>query len=246
METTQAPLYYTALTLNSSNKKTGSIAVSTTSRHTCPDCCLLKGDGGCYADAGYHTRLHWDAVTAGKKGLPPEQFIQQIYNLPGNEMFRHNIAGDLWPLSSNSNLIDAELLLKLARASSHLYAAWTYTHHDINLDQPGSEFNRAAINSALENHGFVVNISTESLDVAARRAKDGFMVTVVQPEGGPTAFKHEGVRFVQCPATLPGSTITCRTCGGRRNKPLCATVRDVVVVFPVHGGRKTKAASRCS
>lgn len=246
MENTQASLFYSALTLSSSNKKTGSIAVSTTSRNSCPDSCSLQGDQGCYADAGYHTRLHWDAVTEGKKGLPPEQFIRQVYNLPGNEMFRHNIAGDLWHNPVATRIIDVDLLLKLAKASSHLYAAWTYTHHTIDLDTPGGEINRAAIDAVLQKYNFVVNISTESLDVAAKHAKDGFMVTVVQPEGGPTAFKHNDISFVQCPATLPDSKVTCRTCGGRWNKPLCATLRDVVVVFPAHGSRKVKAAAHCT
>jgi hypothetical protein len=246
MENTQAPLFYSALTLNSSNKKTGSITVSTTSRNSCAPGCPLQGDEGCYAEAGYHTRLHWDHISAGKKGLPPLDFIKLVYNLPGNEMFRHNIAGDLWHSLLNKRLIDQELLTKLARSSSHLYAAWTYTHHDVNLDNPGAEFNRMIIKQVLKEYGFVVNISTESLDVAASYQKEGLMVTVVQPEGGPTAFKHRGVSFVQCPATLPGSTVTCRTCGGRRNKPLCATERNVVVVFPAHGGKKNAAASHCS
>jgi hypothetical protein len=166
--------------------------------------------------------------------------------MPGNEMFRHNIAGDLWFNPEYPRLIDSSLLHKLARSASHLYAAWTYTHHIIDHKIPGSEFNRAAIKSVQEKYNFIVNISTESLDVAAGLQKEGFMVTVVQPEGKPTAFKHDGVSFIQCPATLPGSTVTCRTCGGRRNKPLCATVRDVVVVFPTHGGRKEKAASHCN
>ena len=51
---------FAALTIASSNKKTGAIAVSTTSRDNCADDCPLKGDDGCYAESGYYTRLHWD------------------------------------------------------------------------------------------------------------------------------------------------------------------------------------------
>ena len=86
-----------ALTVPSSNKKTGPIAVSTTSRLSCPKGCAFHGeDGGCYADAGYYTRTHWDEVTAGKRGVPPLDFIKQVYDLPSCELFRHNVAGDLW------------------------------------------------------------------------------------------------------------------------------------------------------
>ena len=234
---------FAALTIASSNKKTGPIAVSTTSRDNCADGCPLKGDDGCYAESGYYTRLHWDQVTEGKRGVPPLEFITQVSKLPANEMFRHDIAGYLWKDPENSKLIYFPYLEKLAKASSHLYAAWTYTHH--TLDGITGAMNKQAIFD-VEQYKFIVNISTESLDVAASRQKEGFMVTVVQPEGGPTAFRHNDVSFVQCPATLPNSTITCQTCGGRKGKPLCATIRKVVVVFPAHGSRKKKAAAHCS
>ena len=234
---------FTSLTVPSSNSKTGAIAVSTTSRDSCADDCPLKGDDGCYAEAGYYTRLHWDYVTSGKRGVPPLEFIMQVSKLPANEMFRHDIAGDLWKHPENSKQIYFPYLEKLAKASSHLYAAWTYTHH--TLDGIDGARNKQAIFD-VEQYDFIINISTESLDVAAKWQKEGFMVTVVQPEGGPTAFRHNDVSFVQCPATLPNSTITCQTCGGRKGKPLCATIRKVVVVFPAHGSRKKKAAAHCS
>lgn len=235
--------FFTALTVDSANKKTGDIAVSTTSRNSCAPGCPFLGEGGCYAEAGYHTRMYWDKVSEGKKGVGPLAFIKSVYNLPGNELFRHNVAGDLWTALPNRKLIDVNLLTKLAKASSHLYAAWTYTHHE--LDGEIGKQNRAAIKEA-QKYGFIVNISTESLDVAAQRHKEGLLTTVVQPASKPTSFKHQGVSFVQCPATLPDSEITCRTCGGRRNKPLCARVRNVVVVFPVHGSRKRVAVTKLS
>jgi hypothetical protein len=187
--------------------------------------------------------MHWDQVTDGKRGVPPLEFIMQVSKLPANQMFRHDVAGDLWKNPENSKQIYFPYLEKLAKASSHLYAAWTYTHH--TLDGIDGARNKQAIFD-VEQYKFIVNISTESLDVAARLQKEGFMVTVVQPEGGPTAFRHNDVQFVQCPATLPGSEVTCQSCGGRRGKPLCATIRKVVVVFPAHGSRKKKAAAHCS
>jgi hypothetical protein len=46
-----------SLSFPSDNGKTGPIAVSSTSRRTCPSSCPLAGDQGCYAEAGFHTRL---------------------------------------------------------------------------------------------------------------------------------------------------------------------------------------------
>ena len=158
-------------------------------------------------------------------------------------MFRHNVAGDLWKDPENSKLIYFPYLEKLAKAASHLYAAWTYTHH--THEGVYGAINKQAILEAGK-YNFVVNISTESLDVAAKLHKEGFMVAVVQPPNKPTSFRHNDVTFVQCPATLPNSTITCQTCGGRKGKPLCATIRNVVVVFPTHGSRMSKAAAHCS
>jgi len=239
---------YSALTLNSSNKKTGDIAVSTTSKETCPDSCSFRDDGSCYAEAGYYTRIHWNRITEGTVGLPPLSFIKRVSELHSSEMFRHNVAGDLWHMKTIPQAIDRNLVFQLAHSTKHLSAAWTYTHHTVDdtITATG-KWNRNVILDLKRTTNFVVNLSTESVEIATKRYKEGFMVTIVQPEGGPRTFRNDGVRFVQCPATLPGSTITCKTCGGKKEKPLCANKdRNCVVIFPTHGGRKTKAASHCS
>jgi len=236
---------HSALTVPSKNSKTGAIAVSTTSRHSCPDGCPLHGDQGCYAEAGYYTRMHWDNVTKGKAGKPPLEFIRQVFALPANQMFRHNVAGDLWPDPKNADLIYYPYLEELAKAARHLHAAWTYTHYP--LDGIIGARNKQSIFDAEENHKFVINVSTESIATAVQRYQEGLLVTVVQPPGGPRTFKHNNIRFVQCPATLENSTVTCQTCGGHKSKPLCANPnRQCIVVFPAHGGKKTVAASHCS
>lgn len=234
-----------SLTCPSENSKTGGIAVSTTSRESCPSTCKLAGkEGGCYAEAGYYTRMHWDAVTAGTHGLEPVLFIEKVKKLPRFQLFRHNIAGDLWHEPDAVDIIHQGYLYKLANASSHLSAAWTYTHH--NLDGINGAINKEIIFNSIK-LGFVVNVSTESLDAAAQRYKEGLPTVVVQPKGLPTAFMHNKVSFVQCPATLPKSKITCQTCGGRWKKPLCSRAdRTVVVVFPAHGIRAKQAVLQCS
>lgn len=225
----------TALTLESSNDKTGKISVSTTSRASCPSTCALAGAGGCYAEAGYYTRLHWDAVTAGTRGLPALEFIAAVARLKPGSLFRHNVAGDLW---HDAGLIQADMLRKLASATTHLRAAWTYTHHL----RTGA--NLAAIRSAIR-RGFTVNLSTEVRSEAAKFAKRGLPVVCIVPEGTPAKFEHNGVTFRQCPATFEGSPTQCQSCGG--GTPLCARAdRNFVITFPVHGGRAKIAATACS
>jgi hypothetical protein len=59
-----------SLSFPSSKGKTGPIAVSSTSRHTCSSSCPLAGDQGCYAEAGFHTRLHRDRLSCGESCSP--------------------------------------------------------------------------------------------------------------------------------------------------------------------------------
>ncbi|MEI7951193.1 MAG: hypothetical protein WCH37_00720 [Synechococcaceae cyanobacterium ELA182] len=76
--------------------------------------------------------------------------------------------------------------------------------------------------------GLVVNASTESRSQAA-------------------GLQRQGVRFVACPATRPGSGVQCSSCGGRWGLPLCAQAdRPFVITFPAHGARAAAAARHCS
>jgi hypothetical protein len=223
----------TALTLKSSNDKTGPIPVSTTSRVSCPSTCPLAGDGGCYADAGYYTRMHWDAVTVGTRGLPVADFIAAVARIKPGSRFRHNVAGDLW---HEAGVIRGDLLRKLADAAKGL-TGWTYTHH------LRTAANLAAIRSAIR-RGFTVNLSTEVKSEAAKLAKRGLPVVCVVPGDSPAKFECQGVTFQQCPATFEGSPTQCASCGG--GIPLCARAdRNFVITFPVHGGRAKTAATAC-
>jgi hypothetical protein len=104
-----------SLSFPSDNGKTGPIAVSSTSRHTCPSSCPLAGDQGCYAESGFHTRLHWDRLSRGESGLPAAAFIKQVLALPAGILFRHCVAGDQWPDPSDPLRIDQALLLQLCQ-----------------------------------------------------------------------------------------------------------------------------------
>jgi len=72
------------LTNKSGNFKTGKMAVSTSSRKTCDaKACPFHKDngGGCYAEEGYHLRMHWDKVTSGERGLKWNLFLEQLKKL---------------------------------------------------------------------------------------------------------------------------------------------------------------------
>jgi len=62
------------LVRKSSNAKTGPIPTTTSPRSTCPTECPLSGKGGCYAEAGYYTRMNWDKVDSGERGVEWETF----------------------------------------------------------------------------------------------------------------------------------------------------------------------------
>jgi len=236
------PSHRASLSFPSGNAKTGPIAVSSTSRRTCPSSCSLAGDQGCYAEAGFHTRLHWDRLSSGATGISPAALIKQVLALPAGVLFRHCVAGDQWPDPADPLRIDQALLLQLARATRHLRAAWSFTHY------PMSPENQAALRQAAAK-GLVVNASTESRRAAAALVRQGIPAVCVVPSDAPAVFHHEGVRFVACPACRSGAgpRIQCSSCGGRFGLPLCAQAdRPFVISFPAHGARAAAAAAHCS
>jgi len=163
-----------ALSFPSGNAKTGPIAVSSTSRLTCPSSCSLAGEQGCYAEAGFRTRLHWDRLSAAQLGTTAAAFIQQVAALPAGVMFRHCAAGDQWPDPADPLRIDQALLLQLAKATRHQRAAWSFTHFPMGPE------NQAAVRLAAAK-GLVINASTESRSMAAALVRQGIPAVRVVP-----------------------------------------------------------------
>lgn len=211
------------LTLKSSNAKTGSIPVSTTSRASCPPACPFRRSG-CYAD-DYHLSMHWDKVTAGERGAAWSQFCDSIAALPEGTLWRHNQAGDL---PRKGNAIDRTKLRDLIAANAGK-RGFTYTHHALT---------RANIDALCEAAiaGFTVNLSADNLADADRKAATGLPVTVVLPTDQRTNTRTPAGRsVVVCPA-ITRDNVTCATC------QLCARGdRDVIVGFPAHGSRAKRA-----
>ena len=221
-----------ALTLNSSNKKTGPIAVSTNGWSTCPaDCAMLKR---CYARKGYHTRIHGDMVERGERGDSFEEFAIKLSRLPEWMLYRGQVGGDLWHFLGK---ISRYHVLKVADSVSHLWNAWTYTHHKPD------RHNAPTIREAIK-RGFTINISTdgvemeegrlrkEGLDDAVRYFKRGLPTVCAVPADSKPTFVHKGVTFVQCPEQR-SDKIQCATCNN--GNPFCSQAdRNFVVTFNLH------------
>ena len=220
------------LTPVSRNGKTGPIPVSTTSARTCPPTCPFNDEGGCYAETG-PLALHWRQVTLGTRGTGLDEFCAAIAALPEGQLWRHNQAGDL---PGDGVTIDASSLDKLA-AANEAKRGFTYTHYDLT-----DAHNREAVRAANE-RGFTINASANHVGHADELAEalegTGIPITVVLPEEAEQVASLRtpaGRKVVVCPATRPGSEVTCATCA------LCHVRENRAIVgFPVHGTRKRKA-----
>jgi len=204
------------------NKKTGPIPVSYTTLDSCPDACSLKKNG-CYADSG---PVHYAWRKAESHGVEWKEFCDKVAALPDNQLWRHNVAGDL---PGQSNTIDVDALRKLINANKGK-RGFTYTHYPLN-----SSDNRKAI--ALANaRGFTVNVSRETYREADEAISYGIApVVVLQEIDAPKiSFTPQGNKVVTCPATYR-EAVTCQSC------ELCYNIsRRVIVGFPAHGVSKRK------
>jgi hypothetical protein len=210
----------------SSNVKVGAIPVTNSPRATCPSNCPLSGDGGCYAEAGFHTRLNWDKLDRGERGLEWSAFIEKIEALPKGQLWRHNVSGDL--PSAQDNLMDARAIQELVLANKGK-KGFTYTHYPMTM------LHRHIVSDANQK-GFTINVSCETVQDAVKYHKQGLPSVTLLPIDAPPKIVYDGVVVATCPATYKDTS--CKECG------LCArSDRNVVVGFPVHGTRKNAAAT---
>jgi len=211
----------------SSNAKTGPIPTTTSPRATCPTECPLAGDGGCYAEAGYYTRLNWNKVDSGERGMSWSDFLSAVRKLPAGQLWRHNVAGDL-PQDANGR-IDRDAVRGLVAANVDR-RGFTYTHYD-----PRDAHNLDVIESC-NRAGFTVNISANNVGEARalRERTSAPVVTIVSVDAGEDWRRMGDV--VRCPAEYRDD-VSCATC------QLCQRAdRKDIVGFTVHGTR-SKAAN---
>lgn len=208
------------LTLNSGNSKTGNIPVSMTERKSCPNSCPIKAS--CYAKSGY-IRLHWDRLE--NKDVTWNDFIKSVEQLPNNQLWRHNSAGDLPGVNES---IHSGRLRQLVKANTGK-RGFTYTHKKPNTK------NANLIKEANAN-GFTINLSANSLQQADEYIKlEIGPVVVVLPKDSPNKLKTpEGNSVIVCPAQIR-EDITCSNCG------LCQiSNRKAIIGFKAHGIGKNK------
>lgn len=230
------PRYQAHLTLKSDNTKTGPIPVSTTTRDTCPAACPLKNNG-CYAEPG-KLSIHWRKVTNGERGLPWDEFCNQIYKLPEGQLWRHNQAGDL---PGSGDRLDKSAIQNLAFASYHT-KGFTFTHYPIAGFGAHDYWNASIIRTVNRVGGLHINASCESLNQADLAIRRGIPAVVVVPEDFPVkgTRSSDGHHVTVCPAQYKDA-VTCSTC------KLCANPnRTCIVAFRVHGIGKKKAATAIS
>lgn len=211
----------------SSNKKTGPIPVTTSSRLTCSPTCPFFNNG-CYAESG-PLRLHWEKVTKEERGLELPNFLQAIKNLPKGQLWRHNQAGDL---PHKNGAIDTDFVRSLYKANKQK-RGFTYTHH--SLENPE---NLEIIREA-NSQGFTINVSTESEVAADSAIKNGLpAVMVAHSEEQRASWRTPDNNLVLvCPAQREENR-TCADCG------LCQKRgKKVVIAFLSHGTSKKKANS---
>ncbi len=206
----------------SSNRKTGPMPVTTTSRDTCPPDCALLGHG-CYAEGG-PIGWHWKMVDSGKRGMSLDMLCRHIRTIPGQMLWRHNQAGDLPGIGGEINVDELARIVKANRGRR----GFTYTHKSV-IGQPR---NLAAIRDA-NARGFTVNLSADNAAHADILADSGLPTVVVIPlAAGKVTHTPHGRKIVQCPAENT-SRVTCSNCG------LCyLSKRDYLIGFKAKGRKK--------
>lgn len=205
----------------SSNKKTGPIPVTTSSRSTCSDHCSFKGNG-CYAEHG-PLRIHWDRVPT--KGVDLDTHCAQLKELPRHQLYRMFQAGDF---PGTGGILDFAAMRKLVSANRGKHAI-AYCHYDPEIPD-----NAEAVRYANAN-GLTINLSAETLEQADRYVALGIgPVVVVLPADGTNCKTPAGHDVLVCPASV-NPRMNCARCA------ICAVpTRRSIVGFPAHGTAKRK------
>jgi hypothetical protein len=208
----------------SHNRKTGPIAVTSSSRNSCPDCPLKRN--GCYAES-QPLVFHWNALSRGERGTGLEQHCRELRALPRRSMVRFLAAGD-WP--GNGTDLDGARIRKIASSSRHL-VGFGYTHYrgHRNVDKV------ARVNGRFP---LTINLSANNPRDLDRFPAQVPAVSMI-PEPVKVSYTPRGKRIVRCPAEYRDQ-VTCSNCGDGR--PLCARKdRNYAIGFYPHGNAARKA-----
>ena len=213
----------------SGNRKTGVMSTTYSDSANCPSNCAWK-DKACYA------RFSWTGVHWSNSNLTFSEMCRGISEIPDNQIWRHNVGGDLPGID---NVIDLRKLKALVKANGKS-KGFTYTHKPVGTTGLGAK-NAKAIKSANAN-GFTINLSADSFEQADELLQLNIApVTVVVDSN--TSVKNlttsGGNKIVVCPAQT--KEITCAKC------KLCANPnRKVIIGFKAHGAGKKLVNLRLS
>jgi hypothetical protein len=212
---------------SSKNSKTGQIPVIMSSSNTCPDACSFKKSFSCYAKFHF-LGLHWNKLDKGKIGGSFTELVNKIRNIPENQLFRLNQAGDL---PGVNNKINIKMLKRLVSAAKNR-PVLSYTHKLVLGNSRTAINNRKYIKWA-NKHGFNINISADGLRDADKKAnlKIG-PVCVVLPSDSPNKlFTPQGKKVIVCPAQY--KNLTCDDCR------LCSKNHSCLIGFRAHSSGKS-------
>lgn len=253
----------------STNRKTGSIPVATSSRSTCPVSCPFKNNG-CYAEGG-KLRLHWNRVSRKKgvrfgswwkfrgTGLSFDKFLARLkYTISKSKTNRlrlwqaGDMPGDGRTIASHNNI------RKLVKSLKGI-EAFGYTHYPVisgkyienaddgyiwehNITEREAKINRKRIKYCNDN-GVAINLSGNNMKHADELASLGIapITTTLPSDAGKSTLTPAGRPVYVCPAVL-SEKITCANCGGKKGAWCARIDRNFIVGFPAHGFRSKKAS----
>ena len=207
----------------SSNRKTGTIPTTYTERASCPPSCP-HWEKDCYGE-DYFTRLNWNQVS--NRGDILADACKKIAALPDNQLWRHNVAGDLPGLKED---IDPAALGELVRANIGK-RGFTYTHKK----SPDAIY---WIKHAV-NWGFTINLSADDAGEADELAAHGLPVVCIVPMDTPErTTTPAGRQITICPAQTK-EYMTCAVC------QLCQKAdRRAIIGFRAHGTKAKQTDAR--
>ena len=234
------------VTPDSSNRKTGPIAVTTSGRDTCPPTCPFVSK--CYPNAG-NLRIHWDKVSKGERGDLFLGFLNKLRALPPRKRVRGQQAGDM--PGDGVRLNEQHCVLYVRAATTRRKEFFTYCHYPVeagpDVTEEDAAHNRRVLLrlNAMPRAG--VNVSCETKPQVDRVLAMGLPAVIVLPsKTNKPGATEAGTRIVECPAAITARLIkagklnesarlTCANCGGAKG-PLCARAdRNFVVGFVAHG-----------
>ena len=217
--------YAFSFTEKTTNKKLGdNISITYSSSNTCPNACPFKNNG-CYCSEGYYTRLHWQKVDNGQRGIKCDNLINKIKSLKPGSKLRLNIGGDL--VGHNNNIYKS-YLNKYVEACKPL-KAWTYTHYPI------SKGNNLQLIKQAYKKGLTINVSCETEHQAIQSLDNGLLTAlVVKSTEDRKSYKLKDIHgntkatVLICPQQIKDD-VTCSNCMLCYDRP-----KNIVIGFKAH------------